>query len=281
MMLSQHQSQCRCHRQRWRVMLPTFITEDSSPANVTFTRPIPGDPFITAAIFASTIWGRKEGTGRFGLWWIHCHVIRPLCLWVIFTLVTVDSIFPAVAGLTACPVEASVTLTDPGPVRPVWTGSITEAGSTLWTGTGFTVLPEKPSTASLHLRAEQTFKSPLHCKGTVGSHPSRFTSISNSRVDVRCSSWGRWLCSRWSAVAPPQTSDWTYISSSSPFSAENSRLSKVSLFLLRFTLRVDCLCCKMFVSCMVTWSLNNTKKTNKQKNHQNSQNENWVWEILI
>lgn len=71
------------------------------------------------------------------------------------TLITVDSIFPALAGLTGRPIEAFVTLTESGPVGPVHAESVPEAGLTLRPGTRLTVLPEKPSTTPPHLETEE------------------------------------------------------------------------------------------------------------------------------
>lgn len=77
------------------------------------------------------------------------------------TLVTVDSIFASLACLTAGPVETFVTLTQSGPVRPIQTHSVAEAGLTFGTRTRLTVLPEEPLTTPGHLQTEQTF--PLNC----------------------------------------------------------------------------------------------------------------------
>lgn len=73
------------------------------------------------------------------------------------TLITVDSIFAALACLTGGAVETFVTLTHSGPIRPIQTHSVTEAGLTFGPGTWLTVLPEKPSTTPPHLKTEQTF----------------------------------------------------------------------------------------------------------------------------
>lgn len=71
--------------------------------------------------------------------------------WVIWTLVAVDSIFPALAGFAGRPIETFVALTDSRPVGPVRTRSVTEARPALWPGTRLTVLPKKPPATPANL----------------------------------------------------------------------------------------------------------------------------------
>lgn len=66
-----------------------------------------------------------------------------------------DSIFPALTSFTGGPTEIFITLTNSGPVCPVQTVSVTEAGLTLQPGTRLTVLPEKPSTTPPQLETEE------------------------------------------------------------------------------------------------------------------------------
>lgn len=94
----------------------------------------------------------------------------------ILTLVAVDSIFPALTGLTGRPIEPSVTPTHSGPVDPVQTRSITKAGTTLQTGTWLAALPEKPSTTPAHLQTA----TPLTLQGNM-AFPSSTCFISESR----------------------------------------------------------------------------------------------------
>lgn len=59
----------------WLVCCHTFITEDSSPANITLARPIAGDAFITAAILTATVCTDKKtewnGKERLIFMWFH------------------------------------------------------------------------------------------------------------------------------------------------------------------------------------------------------------------
>lgn len=68
------------------------------------------------------------------------------------TLIAVDSVLPALAGLTGRPIETFVTLTQSGPLRPVHTESVSEAGLTSRSGTRLAVLPEEAFAAPGHLK---------------------------------------------------------------------------------------------------------------------------------
>lgn len=122
------------------------------------------DRFYTHSLQRKKLTVRKKGADS-------CFIrFTVYCLTYRLTLVTVDSILPALAGFTGCPIETFVALTDSGAIRPVQTGSVTEAGLTLRSWTRLTVLSEKPSTTLRQLETEN-ISSFLGCLRTFRLHP--------------------------------------------------------------------------------------------------------------